>query len=163
MILHRYFARRFVLSFLAVFGIFILMTLGSQRDWLGTILGAILTFFIAKLVVRGVRGLVLEPMRRVCYRRVASRLCSQMPGGQVAVGPYSWTLGAPGAIAMTRAGELIIIERSHGYEPVNLLPHSRQFWIFQMRQTRSGRRTWTGFGASGSKLKLICGVCLKWQ
>jgi len=143
------------IAFLAVFGIFVLLTFGTGHgDGLGMIIGGVITFFVAKLVVRGVRGLVLEPMRRVRYDRAASRLMSQLQGGNIAVGPFSWTLGAPGAMAMTRSGEVIILDRGHSYEPLQILPHqvadvrvecnSKQF----TQTLHSGRTTIGGFGKS---------------
>jgi len=143
------------IAYLIVFGIFVLVTLGNRhRDWLGMAIGGIFTFFVAKLVIRGVRGLLLEPMRRVRYDRAAARLKSQLQGEHIAVGPFSWTLGAPGAMAMTRSGEVIIIDRAHHYEPLELLPHqiadvrvecnSQQF----TQTLHSGRTTVGGFGKS---------------
>lgn len=143
------------ITFWAVFGLFVLMTLGNRhRDWLGITLGAILTYVIARLVVRGVRALVLEPLRRIRFDLAASRLMAQLQGGHIAVGPFSWTLGAPGAMAMSRSGEVIILERGHGYQPLQILPHqladvrvecnSRQF----TQTLHSGRTTIGGFGKS---------------
>lgn len=143
-------------AYLIIFGIFALLTLSNEhRDMLGMIIGAIFTFFIAKLFVRGVRGLILEPMRRIRYDRVATRLRLQIQAsGDIAVGPFSWTLGAPGAMGMTSSGELIIVDRGHAYEPLKLLPHqiadvrvecnSKQF----TQTLHSGRTTLAGFGKS---------------
>lgn len=55
-------------AFVAVWGVFALFTLADQRrDVPAAIIGAIFTFFIAKLVVRGVRAIILESSRRIRY------------------------------------------------------------------------------------------------
>lgn len=62
-------------AFVAVWGMFALFTLADQRrNVLAAIIGAIFTFFIAKLVVRGVRAIILESSRRIRYGRAATRL-----------------------------------------------------------------------------------------
>lgn len=143
-------------AFVAVWGVFALFTLADQRrDVPAAIIGAIFTFFIAKLVVRGVRAIILESSRRIRYDRAATRLRSQLQaGGDIAVGPMSWTIGAPGAMAMTQLGAVIILDRGHGYAPLQLLPsqiadvqvecNSQQF----TQTLHSGRTTAAGLGGS---------------
>ena len=135
-------------ALVAVWSVFAILTLADQRrDVLAAIIGAIFTFFVAKLVVRGVRAIVLEGSRRIRYDRAATRLRSQLQAsGDIAVGPLSCTIGAPGAMAVTRSGEVIILDRAHHYAPLRLAPHqiadvqverqSRQF-----TQTHHGGRT----------------------
>ena len=143
-------------AYLVIAGIFVIYALANwSHDALGVIITAVFIFFIAKLVVRGIRGLVLEPSRRMRYDRAADKLRSRLQGvGDVAVGPFSWTLGAPGAMGMTRTGELIILDRGHQYVPLQLLPHqiadvrvecnSQQF----IQTIHSGRTSVAGFGKS---------------
>lgn len=106
----------------AVWGVFAIRTLADQRwDMLAAIFGAVLTFFIAKLVARGVRALILEPSRRIRYDRMTNRLRSQLQaGGDITVGPFSWTINTPGAMGMTRSGEVIILDHAHHYTPLRL-------------------------------------------
>jgi hypothetical protein len=143
-------------AYLVIAGIFMIYALANwSRDALGVVISAIFIFFITKLVVRGIRGVILEPSRRIRYDRAADKLRLRLKnGGDVAVGPFSWTLGAPGAMGMTRTGELIIIDRGHGYVPLQLLPHqiadvrvecnSQQF----IQTIHSGRTSVMGFGKS---------------
>ncbi|MEG3153495.1 hypothetical protein [Sphingomonas sp. RB1R13] len=135
-------------TMLAVWGVFALLTLvNPHRDVLGMIIGAVFTFFIAKLVGRGLRALILEPSRRIRYNRAATRLRAQVQaGGDVAVGPFSWTIGAPGSMAITRSGEVVMLDHAHQYEPLRLAPHQiadvrveRQSQ--QITQTHHGGRT----------------------
>lgn len=143
-------------AYLIIAGIFTMFALANWgRDKLGVIISAIFIFFMAKLVVRGIRGLILEPSRRIRYDRAADKLRSRLQrGNDIAAGPFSWTLGAPGAMAMTRSGELIIVDRSQGYVPLRLLPrhiaavrvecNSQQF----IQTIHSGRTSVAGFGKS---------------
>ena len=135
-------------TYIAVMGLFALSVLaGRDPDAFSVIIGAIFTFFVAKLIVRGVRALILEPSRRIRYKRAATQLSSQLEAsGDIAVGPYSWTVGAPGAIAMTGSGDVLILDHAHGYAPLRLEPHQiadvrveRQSQVFT--QTRHGGRT----------------------
>lgn len=135
-------------AFVAVWCVFAIRTLADQRrDVPAAIIGAIFTFFVAKLVVRGVRALILESSRRIRYDRAAARLRSQLQvSDDLVVGPLSWTIGAPGAMAMTRSGEVVILDRAHEYAPLRLVPdqiadvrverQSQQF-----TQTHHGGRT----------------------
>ena len=108
-----------------VFGVFAILVLTARhRDTLGEIISAAITFFIARLIARGVRALLLEPSRRIRYNRAVAKLRAQLgAAGDIAVGPFSWTLGAPGAMGTTRGGEVIILERGQGYAPLRLAPH----------------------------------------
>lgn len=112
-------------AFLAVWSVFAIREIADRHsDILGTIIGAILTFFIAKLVVRGVRAIVLESSRRIRYDRAATRLRAQLQASNdIAVGPFSWTIGTPGSMAMTRSGEVVILDHAHRYAPLRLAPH----------------------------------------
>lgn len=143
-------------TWLVVFGLTLAFFMLGNRsgDVVTSAFGAIVAFFIAKLAVRGVKGLVLEPMRRVRFNKAADRLSASLRGQDIAVGPMIWTLGAPGAMAMTRAGEVIILDRAQAYRPLRLRPHqiadvrvecnSRQF----IQTLHSGQTTVGRFGKS---------------
>ncbi|HEY0027418.1 MAG TPA: hypothetical protein VGC35_06070 [Allosphingosinicella sp.] len=135
-------------------GIFVVYALAS-RGALSVIVTGVIIFFLAKLAKRVIRAMVLRPSRRVRYDRAADKLRSRLRGASdIAVGPFSWTLGAPGAMGVTRTGELIILDRGHDYVPLQLLPHqiadvrvecdSQQF----IQTFHSGRTTVAGFGKS---------------
>lgn len=140
--------------YLVVIGPLSVLALLQQRGVVSVILQGILLFFVAKLIAWPVRSLFLEPTRRIRYDRATDKLRSRLQGGGIAVGPFSWTLGAPGAMAMTRSGEVIILDRGHNYRPLRLLPHqiadvrvecnSQQF----TQTLHSGRTTVGGFGKS---------------
>ena len=135
-------------ALVVVWGAYAILTLPNlHRDVLGAIIWAVLTFFIAKLVVRGVRAIILESSRRIRYDRAATRLQSRLQASEdIAAGPFSWTIGAPGAMAISRSGDVVILNHAHGYAPLRLAPHqiadvqverqSRQF-----TQTHQGGRT----------------------
>lgn len=143
-------------ALLIVWCVFALLTLANQhRDVLGMLIGGIFTFFVAKLVVRGLRGLILESSRRIRYDRAASQLRSQLQAsGDIAVGPYSWTVGAPGAMGMTRSGEVVILDHAHRYAPLRLAPDQiadvrveRQSQQFTQTH-HAGRTSLMGLGGS---------------
>jgi hypothetical protein len=142
--------------YLVIGGLFLIIAFSNwSRDALGVIIYGVVIVVLAKFIVRGVRGLILEPSRRIRYDRSTDQLRSYLQRTwDVAAGPYSWTLGAPGAMALSRTGELIVIDRSHGYVPLRLLPqqiadvhvecNSQQF----IHTVHSGRTTIAGFGKS---------------
>jgi hypothetical protein len=141
--------------YMVVLGLPILVSLVRGRDGLALILQAVIFFFAAKLIVWGVRGLFLQPSRRIRYDRATKTLRARLQAGEdIAVGPLSWTIGAPGAMGMTRSGKIIILDREHGYVPLQLMPNhiadvkvecnSQEF----VETHHSGRTTVGGFGKS---------------
>lgn len=143
-------------TYIAVMGVFILPVLiGRDPDVFSVIIGAIFSFFLAKLILRGVRALILKPIRQSRYDRAAARLSSQLQAsGDIAVGPYSWTVETPGAIAITSTGDVVILDHAHGYAPLRLALHQiadvrveRQSQV--LTQTHHGGRTsLMGLGSS---------------
>ena len=69
-------------AYLIIAGIFMIYALANwNRDALAVVIYGIFTFFMANLVVRGIRGLVLESSRRIRYDRAADNLRSRLQRG----------------------------------------------------------------------------------
>ncbi|WP_051124911.1 hypothetical protein [Sphingomonas sp. PAMC 26605] len=87
------------------------------------IVGSLIMYFIAKAVASVVNSLILKPMRTVRYKGAAKTLASQLQAGPERVTIcQSWWMGAPGAIAVTANGHVIICDRSTNYEELWLVP-----------------------------------------
>lgn len=90
---------------------------------LGAVIDGILFFLIAGLVIRLVNRFVLRPMRNKRYAEAAAMLASQMKSlPQPASMWRSWFEFAPGALALTRSGKLVIADRSTDYTHLWLSP-----------------------------------------
>lgn len=140
---------------LVLIGLPVAWAMLTSPNGLVLIMMGLMIFVAVKVALKAARSLFLERSRRVRYDRAASRLRQYLDDdGDVVVGPYSWTLGAPGAIAMTRPGEVLIVDHAHDYRLLRLLPaqiagvkvecNSRQF----VETLHSGRTTVGGFGGS---------------
>lgn len=140
---------------LAVIGLPLAWALLTNANGLILITIGVAIFVAVKIALWAARSLFLEPSRRARYNRAAAKLRGYLDDdGDVVVGPYSWTLGASGAIAMTRAGEVLIVDYAHDYRLLRLLPaqiagvkvecNSRQF----VETLHSGRTTVGGFSGS---------------
>lgn len=82
---------------------------------------AIITFVIAGLIIRIVASVVLRPMRHVRYKAAAKTLAAQMQAvAEPVVQWFSWWTFAPGALAITRPGHLVIVDRSTDYTHLRL-------------------------------------------
>jgi hypothetical protein len=95
-----------------------LPTLGAIfRQGLGSaLLTGIITFIIAGLVIRIVDAIILRPMRHVRYKAAAKTLAGQMQSIAEPVAQwFSWWTFAPGALAITKPGHLVIVDRSTDY------------------------------------------------
>lgn len=118
------------------------------------IIGGVIMFVVAGLVIKLVETLILAPMRAVRYRGVANRLAAAVQSLPTPVSQWrSWWQGAPGALAITRRGDLVIVDRSTDYEELWLHPEqissvSVEREATQITNTRHGGRFTLG-GASG--------------
>jgi hypothetical protein len=80
------------------------------------ILFGLIMFVVAGFVIKLAHALVINPMRSVRYKRAASVLSAQMQSLSEATALWrSWWTGAPGALAITRNGHLVIVDRSTDY------------------------------------------------
>lgn len=117
----------------------------------------IIMFLIAGVVIKIVDAVILSSMRAVRYRGVANRLAAAVQAVPTAVSQWrSWWQGAPGALAVTQRGDLVVIDRSTNYEELWLHPSqisnvSVEREATQITNTRHGGRFTLG-GASSSGL-----------
>lgn len=82
----------------------------------GAIFAGIVMFIIAGFAIRIVNTLVIGPMQTVRYKGAASKLAAQVQSLPVPTNLWrSWWTGAPGALAITRDGHLVIVDRSTDY------------------------------------------------
>lgn len=89
----------------------------------GILFNTAMWYIAARLFIRAVRGLVLQPSRRIRYDRAATKLRNCLHASdELAVGPYSWTHGSPGALGMSKAGEITLADRTTGYQLLRILP-----------------------------------------
>ena len=85
---------------------------------------AILGFIIAGFVIRIVNKLVLQPMQNVRYKAAAKTLAGQMRSlPEPVMQWFSWWTFAPGALAITRPGHIVIADRSTDYTHLWLSPN----------------------------------------
>ena len=80
------------------------------------IFNGVIGFIIAGIVIRIVNAVVLQPMRNLRYKAAAKTLGGQMQAlAEPVVQWFSWWTYAPGALAITRAGQVVIVDRSTDY------------------------------------------------
>lgn len=120
----------------------------------GVLIGGAVAFVVAKLAIEIVFGVALEPSRNVRFRLAAKKLATRLrAAADLTSEPCTWYLGSPGAFALTRAGELLLVDRSSGYELLRLAPDqiaevSVERDVTQVTTTRHSARTFIG-GAGG--------------
>jgi hypothetical protein len=141
--------------FWAAFGTAVLMLL-SRYSWHvtgGVLIGGAIALFVAKLTVAVVVSVALEPSRNIRFRMAAKKLSSRLrAAADLTSAPCTWYLGVPGAFALTTGGELLLVDRSSGYELLRLTREqiagvSVERNLTQVTQTRhSGRSVIGGFG-----------------
>ncbi len=87
------------------------------------LVNAVFVYFGAKVAVWLVNKIVLQPMRITRYKGAARTLADQLKAVPERVTLcQNWWLGAPGAIAVTANGHVIISDRSTNYEELWLEP-----------------------------------------
>jgi hypothetical protein len=118
----------------------------------GVLVGGLVILFLAKVAV-SVAAAVIECSRRIRFRRAANKLGGSLRrSGTLTSSPCTWYTGAPGAFALTTAGELLLVDRSSGYELLRLGPDqiagvSVEREVTQVTTTRhSGRSVIGGTG-----------------
>jgi hypothetical protein len=143
------------LVFWGISGTGVLMLL-SEYSWkvtAGVLVGGAIILFVAKLAVGIAHSLVLEPSRNLRFRSATKKLASRLRNvAELTSAPCTWYIGAPGAFALTREGELLLVERSSRYQTLQLAPDqiagvSVERQRRQVTQTRhSGRSVIGGVG-----------------
>jgi hypothetical protein len=157
-VLHQEWLERIVprTVFWALFGTALLMLL-SRYAWNvtgGVLIGAAGALVVARLAVAIAVGVVLRPSRNLRFRSAAKKLGSKMrAAGDLGCPPCTWYIGAPGAFALTKGGELLLADRSSDYELLRLTPDhiagvSVEREVTQVTQTRQSGRIVIG-GVSG--------------
>lgn len=80
-----------------------------------------IVFVLVKLVNRGLRSLVLTRLRAARYDRAAARLKARVAAlPNLTMGPFTWTLYAPGSFGALADGTLVALVRAHGYQPLTI-------------------------------------------
>ena len=103
---------------------FVLGLVGGGEVNASLLLNTALWFLVARVLIWASRGAILGPSRRIRYEKAAANLRNFLHASDsLAVGPVSWTHGAPGALAISRAGEITVANLSTRYEILRILPH----------------------------------------
>ena len=138
--------------FWSLFGTAVLMLL-SRYGWHvtgGVLVGAAVALIVARIAVAIAVGVVLRPSRALRFRSAAKKLGARLrAAADLTSSPCTWYTGAPGAFALTSQGELLLADRSTGYELLRLTPDqiaevSVERELTQVTQTRHSGRTVIG-------------------
>lgn len=101
--------------FVIVFGIPTLIPLFSGEFGVA-IFNGFICFLIAGFVIKIVEKVILRPIRYVRYKNAAQSLQTQMQSLRQPISLWrSWFLIAPGALAVTQTGHVVIADRSTNY------------------------------------------------
>lgn len=80
------------------------------------IFSGIIMFIVAGFAIRIVNALIIGPLQAVRYKRAATTLAGQVQSLPIPTNLWrSWWTGAPGALAITRDGQVVIVDRSTDY------------------------------------------------
>ncbi|UAJ10589.1 hypothetical protein [Polymorphobacter megasporae] len=80
------------------------------------IFGGVIMFIIAGFAIKLVNALIITPLKTARYKRAASTLAGQVQSVSEPVSFWrSWWSGAPGALAVTKLGHVVIVDRSTNY------------------------------------------------
>jgi len=118
----------------------------------GVLIGAAMAFFAAAIVNTAIRVTLLQPTRRIRFGAAAKKLAARIGStGDLSTPPLSWP-DFPGALGVTRVGDLVVAARGTGYKQLCLSP--RQIAdvrverdVVHVTSTRhSGRTVLGGFG-----------------
>jgi hypothetical protein len=85
------------------------------------VINAILLGFVGTFLCRGVALFLLAPLHGLRYGRVMRRLAATLASlAPDAVSTTQWMAGAPGALAITRLGTVLLVDRSTAYRIISL-------------------------------------------
>jgi hypothetical protein len=76
------------------------------------ILSGVIMFVLAGFAIKIVNSLLIAPMQNIRYKRIATTLASQV---QALPLPTNLWAGAPGALAITQDGHVVIVDKSTDY------------------------------------------------
>ncbi|WP_380785369.1 hypothetical protein [Sphingomonas sp. R86521] len=125
----------------------------------GSIGGALfigfIMFIVAGFVIKIVNAVVIGPMQTVRYKRAATTLAGQVQALPTPTSLWrSWWTGAPGALAITRDGHVVIVDRSTDYSQLwlgqgQIVNVSVEREATQITNTKHGGRFTFGGASSG--------------
>ena len=122
---------------------------------LGSILMTVFYFFIAKFVVWGVNHAILFPIQSKRFDRANDRLKTRLSRAtNVTAGPFTWTIGGPGAMVISRSGDILIADRPSGYNVLRIPAQQiadvqvKKFSQIVTDTRHAGRTTLGGFGGA---------------
>jgi hypothetical protein len=112
------------IAFWTILGTALLMLL-QRYHWHvtgGVLMGGLVALILARLAVAAA-GFVLSVVRRLRFGSAARKLRTVLiKAADLTSPPCIWYTGAPGAFGLTAAGELLLVDRSTGYELLWLRP-----------------------------------------
>lgn len=115
----------------------------------GVLIGGALAFFAAGVVNMAIRVTLLQPARRIRFGAAAKKLAARIgSAGDLSMSLLSWP-DCPGALAVTRAGDLVVAARGTSYEQLRLGPSQIadvrvERDVAHITRTRHGGRTLVG-------------------
>ncbi|MBU3077752.1 hypothetical protein [Sphingomonas quercus] len=139
---------------LVLVGLPVLSELAHLRVSSAITIGVIM-LIIAGFVAKGVTRFILSPIRTTRYKAVANQLAEGVRAIPASVSQWRcWWEGAPGALAVTQAGDLVIVDRSTNYEELWLRPSqlahiSVEREAVQITNTKHGGRFTLGGASRG--------------
>lgn len=136
-------------------GILVLLLRYNWHVTGGVLVGAAIALFLAKVAVALIWAAFLEPSRNLRFKWAARKLAARLKEfADLTSLPCTWYRGAPGAFALSSAGELLLVDRSSGYELLRLGPSqvagvSVEREVTQVTRTRHSGRSVFGGMAGG--------------
>jgi hypothetical protein len=121
----------------------------------GALLVGFIMFIVAGFVIKIVNAVVIGPMQTVRYKRAAATLAGQVQSLSIPTSLWrSWWIGAPGALAITRDGHVVIVDRSTDYSQLwlgqgQIVNVSVEREATQITNTKHGGRFTFGGASSG--------------
>ncbi|KPH88486.1 hypothetical protein [Komagataeibacter intermedius] len=82
----------------------------------GALLNGFLCFLISGLLIKGVKAFILTPFQNFRYKKAAEQLGAEIQAGNSSVlQKRIWWQETPGALAITRQGEVIVMDQKSDY------------------------------------------------
>lgn len=89
----------------------------------GALLNGFICFLLAGLLIRGINKFVISPYQTFRYKAAAERLARDIQAGnQPIIQKRIWWEDTPGALAITRQGQLVIMDQNSRYQRLYLRP-----------------------------------------
>lgn len=111
---------------LAIFAICVLPAVFGNLihfQLVGALLNGFICFLLAGLLIRGINKFVISPYQTFRYKAAAERLARDIQAGnQPIIQKRIWWEDTPGALAITRQGQLVIMDQNSRYRRLYLRP-----------------------------------------